>query len=179
VSHPTQDHVELAFLANIGAWGKVSSWAFGRAWPGVGSAVLAMIAAQRAGSIEALGPGVRRIVRVLTWPGSVAVHEVMASARTYQSHTFEPQVGDKIRNVNPKCKHRGSEGTVTAVLSLPGGKGKTVRYRSENSGEHWTTGDVLEKTLDQLAPQQAARVSEPCCHGCATGGACEGDLCPD
>lgn len=87
----------------------------------------------------------------------------IAKAKTYQSHTFEPQVGDKIRNVNPKCKHRGSEGTVTAVKSLPGGKGTTVKYRCENSGEHWTKGDVLEKTLDQLAPQspQARKAFSP------------------
>jgi len=72
---------------------------------------------------------------------------------TYQSHTDEPKVGDKIKNVNPKCKHHRSEGVVTAVKSLDGGKGTTVKYRCTNDGPTWKKGDVLEKTLDQLAPR--------------------------
>lgn len=74
---------------------------------------------------------------------------------TYQSHTFEPKVGDLVRNVNPQCIHHGSEGTVTAVTSLTKGRGTTVRYRCRNAGPKWDKGDILEKTLDQLAPLAA------------------------
>ena len=74
------------------------------------------------------------------------------AADTYQSHTFEPKVGDLVKNVNPKCIHHGSEGTVTAVKSLTKGRGTTVRYRCTNGGPKWGKGDILEKTLDQLAP---------------------------
>jgi hypothetical protein len=76
--------------------------------------------------------------------------EVMAD--TYQSHTLEPAVGDAIVNVNPSCKHVGSRGTVVSVEDLPGDSGKTVDYRCTNSGNNWSKGDVLTKTLDQLAP---------------------------
>lgn len=71
---------------------------------------------------------------------------------TYQSHTFEPKVGDLVKNVNPKCIHHGSEGRVTAVTSLTKGRGTTVRYKCTNGGPKWGKGDILEKTLDQLAP---------------------------
>jgi hypothetical protein len=77
----------------------------------------------------------------------------LTKADTYQSHTFEPKVGDSIKNVNPKCKHFKSEGVVTAVKSLSGGKGTTVAYRTTNDGPTWKSGDILEKTLDQLAPR--------------------------
>ena len=71
---------------------------------------------------------------------------------TYQSHTFEPKVGDLVKNVNPKCIHHGSEGKVTAVKSLTKGRGTTVRYQCTNGGPKWMKGDILEKTLDQLSP---------------------------
>ena len=61
--------------------------------------------------------------------------------------------GDKIKNINPDCKHSGSEGEVEAIEDLPeisdgkGGKnmpGKLAVYRDEK------TGKKLKKTLDQL-----------------------------
>jgi hypothetical protein len=70
----------------------------------------------------------------------------LTKADTYQSHTYEPKVGDSI-------KHYRSEGVVTAVKSLDGGKGTTVSYRCVNDGPAWSKGDELEKTLDQLAPR--------------------------
>jgi hypothetical protein len=71
---------------------------------------------------------------------------------TYQSHTHEPEVGQMVVNVNPKCKHFGSEGIVLEILSLPGDAGKTIQYQCINDGETWSEGDILEKTMDQLAP---------------------------
>lgn len=70
----------------------------------------------------------------------------------YQSHTFEPVVGDIVVNDNPNCKHKGSVGEVLSIQSLPGDAGKTAKYSCLNSGESWSPGDVLEKTLDQLVP---------------------------
>ena len=71
---------------------------------------------------------------------------------TFQSHTDEPRVGDHVVNNNPKCKHYGSEGVVLSIGSLDDDMGKTVAYKCTNSGDNWATGDVLEKTMDQLAP---------------------------
>ena len=69
----------------------------------------------------------------------------------FVSHSDEPSVGDNIVNNNPKCKHYGSEGVVLSIDSLDGDAGKTVKYWCTNSGENWDVGEVLEKTMDQLA----------------------------
>ena len=71
---------------------------------------------------------------------------------TFQSHTDEPSTGDKIVNINQNCKHTGSEGIVLSVEELPGDQGKTVEYECTNDGPTWDIGDVLVKTMDQLAP---------------------------
>tara|TARA_Y100000310_G_C20498032_1_gene722531 strand:+ start:662 stop:943 length:282 start_codon:yes stop_codon:yes gene_type:complete len=71
---------------------------------------------------------------------------------TFQSHTDEPRVGDSIVNVNPNCEHYGSRGVVISINFLPEDAGKTVEYQCSNRGPTWERGDVLEKTLDQLAP---------------------------
>ena len=68
------------------------------------------------------------------------------------SHTYEPQIGDKIKNTNPNCKHYLSEGTVLSVDSLEGGKGKTALYLVENDGPTYVQGQTLCKTMDQLSP---------------------------
>ena len=70
----------------------------------------------------------------------------------YQSHTFEPVVGDIVANDNPNCKHRGSLGRVLSVQPLEDDLGKTATYKCMNSGDSWDVGDELTKTLDQLVP---------------------------
>lgn len=70
-----------------------------------------------------------------------------------QSHTFEPVVGDHVENVNPGCKHFGSEGIVVTLKQLPDDVGTVACYECTNSGENWSEGDILEKSLDQLAIQ--------------------------
>tara|TARA_B100000683_G_C12420692_1_gene527683 strand:- start:240 stop:785 length:546 start_codon:yes stop_codon:yes gene_type:complete len=70
----------------------------------------------------------------------------------YQSHSDEPSPGDVVININPDCKHNGSEGVVTKLHDLPGEAGKAASYVCTNNGDEWQTGDVLTKTLDQLAP---------------------------
>jgi len=81
-------------------------------------------------------------------------------ARTYQlikgfqSHTNMPKVGDKVRNTNPGCIHYKSEGFVTGIKDIPGGKGKTISYRCTNDGSMWRAGDILQKTPDQLSPRK-------------------------
>lgn len=69
-----------------------------------------------------------------------------------QSHTFEPAIGDSVVNVNPGCKHYRSMGNVISVDNLADDAGKTVCYQCTNSGDTWDVGDVLTKTLDQVAP---------------------------
>jgi len=67
-----------------------------------------------------------------------------------QSHTNEPLVGDRIINVNPKCKHYLSKGIVTDVRNLPNDEGTTATYIVINTGPTYGEGDFLTKTLDQL-----------------------------
>ena len=71
---------------------------------------------------------------------------------TYKSHTFEPVIGDQVVNTNPNCKHHGSSGEVVGIYGLPGDVGKVISYVCDNSGPNWSTGDMLEKTMDQLSP---------------------------
>ena len=71
---------------------------------------------------------------------------------SFQSHTFEPVLGDPIVNVNPNCKHYQSRGTVMDIKPLAGDAGTIVVYQVSNGGENFSPGDILEKTLDQLAP---------------------------
>ena len=80
------------------------------------------------------------------------IAEAVGLSDTYQSHTYEPQIGDAVVNVNQKCKHVGSEGIVVSINELLGDTGKTAEYRCTNSGGTWSIDDILEKTLDQLAP---------------------------
>ena len=50
----------------------------------------------------------------------------------FQSHTFEPVVGDIVINDNEKCKHKGSIGEVVSIAELPDDQGKTATYRCIN-----------------------------------------------
>jgi hypothetical protein len=67
-----------------------------------------------------------------------------------QSHTVEPFIGDHVVNINPGCKHYGSEGIVIMMNQLPRDMGSVASYKCTNSGDNWSEGDVLEKSLDQL-----------------------------
>jgi len=71
----------------------------------------------------------------------------------YQSHTFEPHVGDMVANINSGCKHYNSQGEVLDIKDLPQQSGKVIVYRVSNNGENFSIGDILEKTMDQLAPR--------------------------
>ena len=60
------------------------------------------------------------------------------------------EIGSKVKNINPSCKHYGSEGTVEEVKDLPDEMGQVIKYRVTNDGETYKKGDVLTKTIDQL-----------------------------
>lgn len=71
------------------------------------------------------------------------------------------KVGDKVKNINPSCKHYGSEGIVKEILDLgirvegqSGGLlediGYAVVYECTNEGITWKKGDLLGKTEIQL-----------------------------
>ena len=66
------------------------------------------------------------------------------------SHSDQPNIGDRVVNTNPGCKHYGSAGIVTGIGQLPDSVGSTVIYKCTNSGPTWVAGDVLEKTMDQV-----------------------------
>ena len=60
------------------------------------------------------------------------------------------KVGDKVKNINKKCTHYGSEGVIKKFNDIPGDKGTTIAYECTNVGKNWKEGDVLDKTPDQL-----------------------------
>jgi hypothetical protein len=60
------------------------------------------------------------------------------------------KVGDRVKNVNKKCTHYGSEGIVKKFNDIPGDKGVTIAYKCTNAGKTWEEGDLLDKTPDQL-----------------------------
>ena len=60
------------------------------------------------------------------------------------------EIGSKVKNVNPNCKHYGSEGVVEEVKDLPDDMGKVVKYKVTNNGGNYKIGDTLTKTIDQL-----------------------------
>lgn len=60
------------------------------------------------------------------------------------------EIGSKVKNINPSCKHYGSEGTVEDVQDLPNEMGQVIKYRVTNDGDTYKKGDVLIKTIDQL-----------------------------
>lgn len=75
---------------------------------------------------------------------------------TYQSHTWEPSLGDAVENTNPGCKHRGSMGIVVDVQPLEDDAGKTITYYCTNDGPTWSKGKLLTKTMDQLSPLEGS-----------------------
>lgn len=69
-------------------------------------------------------------------------------------------VGDRVKNVNPECKHYGSRGTVIGVNYLPNEMGKVVTYEASNSGDNWTIGQPITKTEVQLQHDNPNLASE-------------------
>ena len=66
------------------------------------------------------------------------------------------KVGDKVKNINPQCKHYGSEGVVKEIRDLPDDMGYAVIYEATNDGSTWKKGDMLGKTEIQLEKIEAA-----------------------
>ena len=67
------------------------------------------------------------------------------------SEPYMFQVGDIVNNVNPECNHYGSTGIVQKLVSLPNEMGTLVKYMVTNNGDTFQSGDMLTKTMDQLA----------------------------
>jgi hypothetical protein len=59
--------------------------------------------------------------------------------------------GDIIKNINPKCKHFGSQGIVKKMMDIPS-HGTVAIYTVTNNGDTFSPGDSLTKTVDQLEP---------------------------
>ena len=62
--------------------------------------------------------------------------------------------GDIIKNINPKCKHFGSQGIVKKMMDVTL-QGPVAVYTVTNNGNTFKSGDTLVKTIDQLAPIQS------------------------
>ena len=75
----------------------------------------------------------------------------------HEDYTFG--TGDIIKNINPKCKHFGSQGIVKDVQDLEG-VGKVAIYTVTNTGDTYRPGDSLTKTIDQLEPITAIGTKE-------------------
>ena len=58
--------------------------------------------------------------------------------------------GDKVKNINKACMHYGSRGIVEDINKLPEEIGYVISYRTTNSGDNWSIGEVIKKTEDQL-----------------------------
>ena len=80
------------------------------------------------------------------------IREVISRKDNYISHSFEPGIGDPVKNTNPSCKHFGSEGVVVSIHPLDDDMGKVISYECNNEGDTWASGDVLNKTMDQIGP---------------------------
>jgi len=70
------------------------------------------------------------------------------------------KIGDKVRNINPYCKHYNSEGDVKEIRDLPEDMGYAVIYECTNDGTTWKKGDMLGKTEIQLQKISEAKWSK-------------------
>ena len=73
MSSPDTRATALAATVNVVTWTQISRWVTGRGWPGGAAAIVAMLAAESAGSLGALPPLARAAAGVLTTPGNVAL----------------------------------------------------------------------------------------------------------
>jgi len=98
-------------------------------------------------------------IELLKIDQNLAQVEEVEEAEIKASTMFE--VGDKVKNINPSCKHYGSEGVVKEILDLgirvEGQSqgilediGYAVVYECTNEGMTWKKGDLLGKTEIQL-----------------------------
>jgi len=76
------------------------------------------------------------------------------SDANYMSSEPMFMVGQKVRNVNNKCSHYGSEGIIKEIKDLPNQMGKVISYEVINEGPTYKKGEVLTKTMDQLSRAQ-------------------------
>lgn len=85
----------------------------------------------------------------------VMIHNYLMFAEesdaSYMSSGPMFMVGQKVRNINKSCYHYGSEGIIKEVKELPDRMGKVVSYEVTNEGPTYKKGDILTKTVDQLA----------------------------
>lgn len=80
MTSPDTGSTALAAAVNVAAWGQISRVLTGRAWPGGTATIVAMMAADAAGSIEALPGWAQGAATVLTAPGNVAIRALSLSA---------------------------------------------------------------------------------------------------
>ena len=79
----------------------------------------------------------------------------MQKFKDYFDDNEDLRPGDTCKNINPDCKHFGSEGEVIEIKDINDNEhdnriGKAVVYRVNNRGKEFNVGDILTKTLDQV-----------------------------
>jgi len=65
----------------------------------------------------------------------------------------ELKPGDKVKNINPDCKHYKSTGEVVDVKKIKGkggNAGNKIEYKIKNRGKNFKENDKVEKTEIQL-----------------------------
>jgi hypothetical protein len=80
VSSPDSKRTALAATVNVATWGQISKVLTGRAWFGGTASIVAMLAADSAGSIAALPKWAQGPTTILTIPGNVALKALNVSA---------------------------------------------------------------------------------------------------
>ena len=60
------------------------------------------------------------------------------------------KIGDKVRNINPYCKHYNSEGEVKEIRDLPEDMGYAVIYQCTNDGSTWKKGDICYNSNPEM-----------------------------
>lgn len=59
-------------------------------------------------------------------------------------------VGAIVKNNDHNCSYYGSIGTVEGIDTFPEPEGKVVTYRTLNSGENWSVGQLIKKSQKYL-----------------------------
>ena len=83
-----------------------------------------------------------------------AVHNYIVYSQESENITANEnkkfEIGMRVLNTNPSCKHFGSEGIIKEIKNLPDDMGQVVSYEVTNNGNTYKQGDILTKTIDQL-----------------------------
>ena len=78
----------------------------------------------------------------------------------------ELKKGDYVKNINPQCKHSGTEGSVVGVLKMKGkggicGNKVKIKIKKDPKHKGKFVGKEVEKTEIQLAKESKKNIHDP------------------